>query len=926
MSESLLARAERVFHEVMDVPAAQRATEMQRLCGDDVTLREEVQSLVDAAGQDSFLSTPALNIEQVWAVAQMNEGPDPLIGRTFDEYQIIERLGAGGMGVVYRAGQENPRRDVALKVMRPGLMSPEVTRRFENEANILGQLQHPGIAQVYRAGRLRTETGTQPYFVMEFVQGAPLLEFLREHPLSASQRLELIARICDAVQHAHTKGVIHRDLKPANILIVPNQSTGDTLGWQPKVLDFGVARLTDQHAAITIAATLGTSATELVGTLAYMSPEQVNVPLAATPSGTGSAIDTRADVYALGVILYQVMSGRLPIELSGITIAQAAPRIVQEEPRSLGTLSAECRGDVEIIAAKALEKDRDRRYQTAASLAEDLRRVLTHVPIVARAPSTGYQLRKFAQRNKVLVGGAALALILLIAGIVGTSIGLVQAREALKLAEQREREAKEALNQAERTTGFLTSMLASANPTASRGRQITVLELVDQTAARASFELGELPQVEGRTRITLARTYLSLFAMAKAMTEVERALTLAEQAFGKRSVEYSEAMATKAAILISDGKHQQALEMCREVLAIRLERLTPDHPQVARARVLLGKSLANGMKVDDAEREFELARPILERSDDAEFVNCVTIHADTILRRPPRENRLPDAQKMLTAALMSLEGRGAAVDPDRATLLMSLGGTLMRQRLPDQAEAAFVQAHQIRERIFPSGHPALLGVRLRIVSAVRDQNRLEEARNLAVQLVDDSRKSVGKDSGEISNTLAMTADLHTRLGEHAAATPLLEDYLRITTQNGDSVVSLVATQLLGQNYLETKRFADAERLFREAVVTLDQPGRRVASAASYRGYLADAIGQQGRHQEAIEVLNKGLELIATITDQSGLRADLLRRMGREKMAMGNAAEARQALTQAVKIYEDMKLEKEAAATRAELEKVGSAAP
>jgi serine/threonine protein kinase/tetratricopeptide (TPR) repeat protein len=842
VSQSLLARAEAIFHSVMELPADQRAAAIDRACAGDQPLHREVNSLVDAACSGTFLSTPALHIEQLWAVAKSTDAPDPLLGTTCDEYHIMQRLGAGGMGVVYRARQDNPRRDVALKVMRPGLISAEVIRRFENEANILGQLQHPGIAQVYRAGRLRTQIGTQPYFVMELVEGTPLLEFLARHPLSTEDRLELVARICDAVQHAHSKGVIHRDLKPANILIVPMQTAADSLPWQPKVLDFGVARLNDQS-PLTILATLGTSAGEIVGTLAYMSPEQVDIPASATAPHAN--IDTRADVYALGVILYQVMSGRLPIELSGVTIAQAAPRIVNQAPRRLGHIAAACRGDIEIIAAKALEKDRDRRYATAAALAEDLRRVIAHVPIVARPASAGYQLRKFAQRNTALVAAASLAVVLLIAGIVGTSIGLVQAREALKLAEQREREAKDALAQAERTTGFLTSMLASANPTASRGRQITVLELVDQTAARAAYDLADLPVVEGRTRVALARTYLSLFALAKANAEAERALTLAQQTFGASSVEYSEALADKASILIADGKHALAQDLCGQVLRIRLARLPQDHPKVAHARVQLGKALANGMKVDDAEREFDLARPILERSSDSEFVTCVTIHADTILRRPLRENRLADAQKMLTSAPATLESRGASADPDRATLLMSLGGTLLRQGLADQAEAAFRQAYQIRENIFPAGHPALLAVRLRIVTAVRDQKRLAEARDLAVALVADSRRSIGTDSGELSNTLALTADLHTRLNEHAAATPLLEDYLRIANQGGDGVIALVATQLLGQNYLETKRFAEAERLFRGAVATLDQPGRRVASAASYRGHLADAIASRG---------------------------------------------------------------------------------
>ena len=318
------------------------------------------------------------------------------------------------MGTVYEAEQDSPRRPVALKVIRPGFASPALLKRFTHEAQILARLHHPGIAQVYEAGL--ADDG-QPFFAMEFIRGLPLDEYADRHGLDLAARVGLVARVCDAVQHAHDRGVIHRDLKPANILV---EETG-----QPKVLDFGVARATD--ADLLTAAGL-TRTGQLLGTPNYMSPEQV----AADPA----AIDRRADVYALGVILFELVAHRLPYRLEDRPLAEAARLILEEDPPRLGSLDPELRGDVETIVAKALEKDPARRYPSSAALAEDLRRWLTHEPILARPPSALYHLRKFARRNKALVGGVAATGAALVLGLVGTILFAVGEARQRGQAEQ----------------------------------------------------------------------------------------------------------------------------------------------------------------------------------------------------------------------------------------------------------------------------------------------------------------------------------------------------------------------------------------------------------------------------------------------------------------------------------------------------------
>jgi WD40 repeat protein len=429
-------RVQTLFNRAADLPGEERRAFLDAACQGDAALRAEVEALLafDAgpkteADEVSFLKSPLVRPpEESTNVAARPAAPAaPALPPSIGRYRILRTLGEGGMGTVYEAEQQNPRRTVALKVIRPGLLSPPLLKRFTQEAQILGRLSHPGIASIYEAGL--AEDG-RPFFALEFIRGVPLTEYARLQSLTLPARLELLARVADAVQHAHDKGVIHRDLKPGNILV---DETG-----QPKVLDFGVARATDADLQTT---TAGTEAGQLLGTLSYMSPEQV--------TGDPAALDRRSDVYALGVILFELLACRLPYHLEHLPLPEVARVIREEEPTRLGSTNPAFRGDVETIVAKALEKDPARRYQSAADLAADLRRWLAHEPILARPPSALYHLRKFARRHKALVGGVAATGLALILGLVGTILFAIgearqrsEAERNLRQANDEKREAK----------------------------------------------------------------------------------------------------------------------------------------------------------------------------------------------------------------------------------------------------------------------------------------------------------------------------------------------------------------------------------------------------------------------------------------------------------------------------------------------------
>src|ERR1043165_3724018 len=388
-------------------------------------------------------------------------------GAVVAHYRVERVLGEGGMGVVYLARQERPDRAGALKLIRPGYAGEKMLRRFEHEAEVLGRLLHPGIAQIYEAGTADLGAGPQPFFAMELVRGVPLTRFAEQKELGTRERLELMARVCDAVQHAHQKGVIHRDLKPGNILVPADG--------QPKVLDCGVARATDSDIQST---TVQTGIGQLIGTVPYMSPEQVG--------GDPAELDTRSDVYALGVVLFELLSGRLPYSLEAKMIHAGARVIREEDPTRLSSIDRSLRGDVETIVGHALEKDKTRRYQAASALAADIRRYLSDETIAARPASTWYQLRKFSRRNRALVGGVGASFVILSAGFFVSLYAFGRARfesqekgRALVLAKQNaekataeaeragkaENEEKQRADQLKQVAEFQGEMLSRVDPT-----------------------------------------------------------------------------------------------------------------------------------------------------------------------------------------------------------------------------------------------------------------------------------------------------------------------------------------------------------------------------------------------------------------------------------------------------------------------------
>ena len=467
---------------------------------------------VNPGPENEPLNTDDISTERDSGIMFRTMEQDVMLGVTVGQYTIKRIIGSGGMGTVYEAVQQSPRRTVALKMMKRGIASRNAMRRFEYEAQTLGRLRHENIAQIYEAGTWDDGGGPRPFFAMEYLGGArTLTAYAQDKKLNIHERLALFSRICNAAHHGHQKGIIHRDLKPGNILV--------TSQGEPKIIDFGVARSTDSDLAVT---TLQTDVGALIGTLQYMSPEQCD----ADPND----IDTRSDVYALGVVLYELLTDDLPYDLTNRAIHEAA-RIVREEmPTRPSATKRILRGDVETISLKALEKDRARRYQSAVEMRQDIERYLAGEPITARRASLGYQLQLLYRRHRAVSVLSGVVLLLLVGTIVALSWYATMQSRALKAMGEADR-------QAGRSQDIIDSLgaMLSAPDGKTWPRDITMEAVIDHAAGMLDTRVERLPDQDaldmGAMAAVLAYTYLSLDAPEKARQQAELGLQVLRRRF-----------------------------------------------------------------------------------------------------------------------------------------------------------------------------------------------------------------------------------------------------------------------------------------------------------------------------------------------------------------------------------------------------------
>ncbi|MEE2906388.1 MAG: protein kinase [Planctomycetota bacterium] len=553
MADTRAEQIRRISQEALQEEESRREMYVSDACGDDHELRSEVLRLLEGEATDQ---TRVDDDSKITA-------PIP---RQIGRYRIRRLLGSGGMGTVYEALQDKPRRKVAVKVMRSGVTSSKAARRFEYESQILGRLSHTGIAQVYEAGTYDDGSGGVPYFAMEYIPGAKtILEFVHERDCARREILELFCDVCDAVHHGHTKGIIHRDLKPGNILV-------DREG-HSRIIDFGVARATDSDMAVT---TLQTDVGQLLGTVQYMSPEQCE----ADPD----ILDTRSDVYALGIILYELLTGQLPYNLKTVPLFEAASIIREGTPSKLSTIDRGLRGDLETIVAKAIEKDRDRRYQSALELKHDIERFLRGDPIEARPPSIAYQLQLLARRNRGLVATIIIIILVMIVATIWSWMERSRAIDAEALtatalvdAESAREDAELEAARAEKVAGFLKHVVSMASPKVAQGETLSMNEILDRTVADIDEQFGEFPLVEAQVRTTFGEIYLLQGRLPEAEQNLREAITLRESHQESSEARLLQSKLFLLEVLIMSDRLKEADRMSETLLSNANETLGEEH-------------------------------------------------------------------------------------------------------------------------------------------------------------------------------------------------------------------------------------------------------------------------------------------------------------------------------------------------------------
>jgi serine/threonine protein kinase/Tfp pilus assembly protein PilF len=809
--------------------------------------------------------------------------------RWIAHYRILRRLGEGGMGVVYEAEQQSPHRLVALKVIRGGShVTEHEVRLFRREAQALGQLDHPGIAAIHEAGC--TEEGHH-YFAMELVRGQRLDAYMRERPLlppgdrrAVRSRLHIFLKICDAIQYAHLRGVIHRDLKPSNILVQEETSSGDG-GPAVKILDFGLARITDVDVQAT--ATL-TDAGMVQGTLAYMSPEQTR--------GDPSRVDIRSDLYSLGVVLYEMLTGELPIAMRDRAVPEAIRAICEDPPRRPSVQMPGLRGDLETILLKTLEKEPSRRYQSVFTLAEDLRRFLADQPILAHPPSAAYQLRKLMVRHKRVFAFAATVIALIIAFAVTMSVMFgIQTRE-------RARAVREAAK-SESVSAFLQRMLGSASPSVAQGRDLTVAQVLDEAAARVDAEFADHPEIRAALHRTIGKTYDGLGRYELAQRHLETALATYRATLGPEHRDVALCLLDLALMRSASGHGEEADGLARQALTIFRKRFGDKHQDVALALGAIGIVAQAAGKLQEAETDFRQALAILR---DTERDGLETASALSNLSQAMRaQTKYGEAEALEREAATMFRRHLGDSHPSYEQAISSLGLILEAQGKTDEAIQMSRESVAIARRIYGATHPDLAVALNNLGGMLGTAGRYREGADVHREALAIRRQVLAPDHPDLAFSMNNLGVALTDLGEYGEAEQVLREALAMRKRIHGDVHPSVATTLnnLGTLLDEVGRLDEAEPLLRETLAARRQIyGERSDKASTALNSLALLLRKQKKYAEAEAMLREAVAIRReTLGSQHPRVATALCNLGLVLRDQQKYAAAEQALLEAIAI-------------------------
>ncbi len=753
MSSEHHARVKALFLAACELPPDERLVFLQREGGSNQALVDEVQELLgyhqaETTGESSKSTAMLDDLESIV------------------NFKVLQRIGEGGMGEVYEAEQTNPiRRLVALKVIKWGMNTKEVLARFESERQAVALMNHPNIAKVYDAGM--TESG-RPYFSMEYVKGVPFTDYCDTHRLSTEQRLRIFTQVCAGVQHAHQRGVIHRDIKPSNILVTIQDDEA-----VPKIIDFGVAKATSQRLT---ERTVFTELGQWIGTPEYMSPEQAEM--------TGLDIDTRTDVYSLGVVLYELLVGAQPFDSTALRSAgfdEMRRRIREDEPprpstrlthrhresdvaaerrrTSATNLARELKGDLDWIVMKAIEKDRTRRYATPMDLAADVRRHMDNEPVEASPPSAVYRLRKFVRRNRVAVATASVILTVLILGTIGTAIGMVKAKRQARASKQ--------------VVQLMSGILGGLNPTGAYGHTETIDEILDRGLTQIDDTLEGQPLVAAHLKDLVGRVYMGLgeFFKARPVLEDAYAIRVAELGDGDPSVGDSLDILGVARMLTGD--YEDALEVLEEAVVVYEGTVGLEHGAVGYTLTnicYVQWRLGNYVKAMDYCNQ---AVANLERNFgvDALAVAAPLLNQAIVLRE------LGEHRQALAAAQRALSIRETHLGPDHTAVGWALHDLGLCHEFVgeyDTARALQERAMAIQiEALGPESNAVSMPL-TRLAVAMKADGELEEARAMFQRALEIRENAMGADHPDLVWLLLPYAHLLRDLGDEPAARRMIE--------------------------------------------------------------------------------------------------------------------------------------------------------